>query len=106
MRRGLVGVVLGMATLTAVAAAARIDRPVMFDTPEADAICAALRVFPPDHAMNQEISDWPVHPNSRAIVASIGRGVAGVLCIESSPATRRGAGRRHIQPVIWATLGL
>jgi hypothetical protein len=44
----------------------------MFDTPEADAIVSALEVFPPDNAMNQIITDWPVHPNSAAIVASVG----------------------------------
>src|SRR5690606_23075022 len=49
-----------------------ITKPVMFDTPEADAIVSALEVFPPDNAMNQIITDWPVHPNSAAIVASVG----------------------------------
>ena len=41
-----------------------ITKPVMFDTPEADAIVSALEVFPPDNALNQVITDWPVHPNS------------------------------------------
>ena len=50
----------------------RIDRPVMFDTPEADAICSALEVFPPDNPWNLVVEDWPTHPNSRAIVASVG----------------------------------
>ena len=27
----------------------KVDRPLMFDTPEADAILSALEVFPPDH---------------------------------------------------------
>jgi len=51
-----------------------IVRPVMFDTPEADAILAALEVFPPDNPWNKVVSDWPVHPNSRNIIASIGPG--------------------------------
>ncbi len=51
----------------------RIDRPLLFHTPEADAILAALEVFPPDNPWNLVVSDWPLHPNSRAIVASIGR---------------------------------
>jgi hypothetical protein len=49
-----------------------ITQPVPFNTPEADAILGALEVFPPDNAWNQLVSGWPVHPNSRNIVASIG----------------------------------
>lgn len=49
-----------------------ITAPVMFNTPEADAICSALEVYPPDNLWNQLITDWPVRPNSRAIVASVG----------------------------------
>ena len=50
-----------------------ITQPVLFHTPEADAICSALEVFPPDNPWNQLVDDWPRHPNSDAIVASIGR---------------------------------
>ena len=50
-----------------------IERPVPFDTPQADAIAAALEVFPPDHPFNQLVEDWPVHPRSDAIIDSIGR---------------------------------
>lgn len=50
----------------------KIDRPVSFDTPEADAILAALEVFPPDNAWNLLVEDWPTHPNSKAIVAAVG----------------------------------
>ena len=53
-------------------AAPTIRQPVMFDTPEADRILAALQVFPPDNPWNQDVSRWPVHPNSRNIIASIG----------------------------------
>jgi hypothetical protein len=49
-----------------------ITRPVSFDTPEADAICSALEVFPPDNPWNLVVEDWPVHPNSQRIVASVG----------------------------------
>lgn len=49
-----------------------ITEPVMFHTREADAILSALEVFPPDHAFNQTIEDSPLHPNSAAIVASVG----------------------------------
>ncbi len=49
-----------------------IVRPVMFDTAEADVILSALEVFPPDNPWNQVVSDWPVHPNSQNLIASIG----------------------------------
>jgi hypothetical protein len=50
----------------------KIDKPIEFDTPEADAILAALEVFPEDNPWNIVVSDWPLHPNSQKIVTSIG----------------------------------
>ena len=50
----------------------RIDKPILFNTPQADAIVSALEVFPPDNAWNLVIEDWPVHPNSKKIIESIG----------------------------------
>ena len=50
----------------------KFTRPVMFNTPEADAILSALEVFPADNAFNQLVDDWPLHPNSKNIIASIG----------------------------------
>src|SRR5687768_11185936 len=50
----------------------KLDKPVMFDTPEADAILAALEVFPEDNPWNLVVADWPLHPKSKAIVDSIG----------------------------------
>lgn len=47
-------------------------QPVMFNTPEADAILRAMQVFPADNAWNADVSKWPLHKNSAAIVASIG----------------------------------
>jgi hypothetical protein len=49
-----------------------ISKPVMFNTPEADAILSALEVFPPDNPWNQVVSDWPLHPDSAKIIASMG----------------------------------
>ena len=46
--------------------------PIMFNTPEADEILSALEVYPPDNPWNLVVTDWPVHPNSRNIIASIG----------------------------------
>jgi len=51
----------------------KITRPVEFNTPEADAILSALEVFPPDNPWNQVVAEWPLHPNSDAMIASIGR---------------------------------
>jgi hypothetical protein len=49
-----------------------ITKPVMFNTPEADRILAALQVFPPDNPWNEDISARPLHPNSKRLVASVG----------------------------------
>ena len=51
-----------------------IKTPILFNTPEADAICSALEVFPPDNPWNLVVEDWPLHPNSQNIIASIGPG--------------------------------
>jgi len=50
----------------------KIEQTVAFDTPAADAICSALEVFPANNPWNTVIEDWPLHPNSRNIVASAG----------------------------------
>lgn len=49
-----------------------ITKPVPFNTPEADAILSALEIFPEDNPWNLVVSDWPLHPKSKEIVASIG----------------------------------
>jgi hypothetical protein len=51
-----------------------ITKPVMFNTPQADRILRALQVFPADNPWNTDISKWPLHPNSKNIIASIGPG--------------------------------
>jgi hypothetical protein len=50
----------------------KVTKPIAFDTPEADAVCSALEVFPPDNPWNLDVSKWSLHPNSKNIVASIG----------------------------------
>jgi hypothetical protein len=50
----------------------KIDKPILFNTPEADAIVSALEAFPPDNPWNLVVEDWPVHPNSKNIIGSIG----------------------------------
>lgn len=50
----------------------RITEPILFGTPEADAIVSALEVFPPDNPWNLVVEDWPLHPNSQNIIKLIG----------------------------------
>lgn len=49
-----------------------ITQPVMFDTPEADRILAALQVYPADNPWNEDISKKPLLKNSAQMVAGIG----------------------------------
>jgi hypothetical protein len=49
-----------------------IDKPVMFNTPEADKILAAMQIFPPDNPWNEDIAKRPVAKNSKAMIAGIG----------------------------------
>ena len=53
-------------------AARHFDRPVLFDSAEADSILAALQVFPPDNPWNEDVSQLSAASNSQAIIASIG----------------------------------
>ncbi len=50
----------------------KFDKPVLFNTPEADAIVSALEVFPPNNAWNIPVDKWPVAPNSKAMIEAIG----------------------------------
>jgi hypothetical protein len=47
-------------------------KPIPYNTPEADAIMSAAEIFPPDNPWNTLVDEWPVHPNSKNIIASIG----------------------------------
>jgi hypothetical protein len=51
----------------------KIKQPVMFDTPEADAILSAMQVLPKNNPWNEDISKRPVHPDSDRIIATIGK---------------------------------
>ncbi len=48
------------------------DKPLQFDAPEADAILAALEVFPPDNPWNLAVDQWPLAKNSKEMIAAIG----------------------------------
>jgi hypothetical protein len=56
-----------------------ITQPVLFNTPEADKILAALQVFPPDNPWNEDISALPLLPNSKAMIDTIGAN-KGLAC--------------------------
>jgi len=47
-------------------------KPVPYNTPEADTIMSAAEIFPADNPWNTLVDDWPVHPDSKKLVASIG----------------------------------
>ncbi len=49
-----------------------ITAPVMFNTPEGDAIVSALEIFPEDNPWNVAVDEWPVAKNSKAMIATIG----------------------------------
>ena len=49
-----------------------ITKPVMFNTPEADAILAAMQILPKDSPWNEDVSKLPVHPLSDKIVRNLG----------------------------------
>jgi hypothetical protein len=51
----------------------KVRQPLLFNTPEADAVLAALQVFPKNSAWNEDVSKRPVHPDSDKLVASIGK---------------------------------
>jgi hypothetical protein len=48
-----------------------VTTPVLFNTPEADAIVSAMQIFPLDNPWNEDISRRPLLPNSDAMIAQI-----------------------------------
>lgn len=50
-----------------------ITKPVLFNTPEADAICAAMKICPTDSPWNEDISRRPVLASSDQMIARIGK---------------------------------
>jgi hypothetical protein len=63
-----------MIAVPVLAGTPNITKPILFNTPKADAILRDWRAFPADNPWNADISTWPVHPNSAAIINSIGAG--------------------------------
>src|SRR5476651_1768092 len=50
----------------------KITAPVLFNTPEADAVLSAMQVFPPTSAWREDISKRPLLANSTKMIANIG----------------------------------
>ena len=48
-----------------------VTAPLLFNTPEADAIVAAMQIMPVDNPWNEEISLRPLLANSAAMIAQI-----------------------------------
>jgi hypothetical protein len=53
-----------------------VTNAVLFNTPQADAVMAALQIFPRDNAWNEDISRRPVLPNSAAMLHLIATNLA------------------------------
>ena len=49
-----------------------LDHALKFHTPAADKLLARLQVFPEDDPWHADIRDWPKHPKSDRLVASVG----------------------------------
>ncbi len=49
-----------------------IDEVISFDTPKADAVMAAVEMFPANSPWYFDVSKFPIHANSKALVASAG----------------------------------
>ena len=50
----------------------KFDKPISYDTPEADAIMSAANLYPADNPWNTLVEDWPVARNSKKMIASVG----------------------------------
>jgi hypothetical protein len=72
MRLPIMSILVLTSAAIALAQPPRLTEPVLFNTQEADAIVSQMQILPPDNPWNVDISRWPVHKNSAAIVASIG----------------------------------
>jgi hypothetical protein len=55
-----------------------VTTPVLFNTPQADAIVSALQIMPKDNPWNEVITNRPVHANSAAIMARIRADVVAI----------------------------
>jgi len=68
-------------------AAPVVTQPILFNTPEADAIVSAMQIFPTDNPWNEDISKRPVLGNSDAMIAKVKQELAA-----------KGANRQTLRP--------
>lgn len=68
----IVGMFMGWASVLCGQEKPLLTKPILFNTPEADAVLAKLKVFPADNPWNEDISQRPVATNSKAMIAKIG----------------------------------
>lgn len=68
------GVIVDQARLDRINAATTpsFERPIPFDTEQADAILSALEIFPPNNPSKIPVDTWPVATNSDAMLKAIG----------------------------------
>lgn len=68
------GVIVDQSRLERLRAATmpKFERPISFDTSEADTVLSALEVFPPDNPWNIPVDTWPVADNSAEMIELIG----------------------------------
>jgi hypothetical protein len=50
----------------------KMTKPLLFNTPEADAVVSAMQIFPKDNPWNEDIRTRPVDPVSDRMIAQIG----------------------------------
>lgn len=48
-----------------------VTEPILFNTPQADAVVAAMQIMPVTNAWNEDVSRLPLLPNSAAMIAQI-----------------------------------
>jgi hypothetical protein len=48
----------------------KITEPILFNTEQADRVLEAMQIFPPDNPWNEDISQRPVHPKSKEMIAT------------------------------------
>ncbi len=73
MKHTLLLLAFAIATVTGLAEdKPKITKPILFNTPEADAIVSKMQIFPKDSPWNEDISKLPIRANSKKIIANIG----------------------------------
>src|SRR5437868_3827415 len=51
----------------------KFTAPILFNTPEADAVLGSMQIFPKDNPWNEDVTKLPVHKDSEKMIAQIGK---------------------------------